>query len=106
MKQKPISKPQRDMLERILFDSRGLAKDKLGLWAGPKCHTYRSLSARGFIQESYRKSRLGGEFLWVKATRAGTNAYEASAPESVLIARGDACSSLVRNYGIDFPKGD
>lgn len=82
MKQKPISKPQRDMLGRILFDSRGCAKDKLGLWFGPKAVTYRSLFERDFIQESVRKAKvgLGKEVIWVKATRAGVNAYETSGP--------------------------
>lgn len=83
MKQRDISKTQLDMLGRIIADPRGRMKASLGLWAGPKARTYRSLCHRGFVRETYRKSKigLGSEIVWVKPTKAGKAAHAASAPK-------------------------
>lgn len=87
MKQRRISKAQRDMLGRIITDPRGRMVDTLGLWAGPKAQTYRSLHHRGLVQERTRKSKvgLGRQIVWVKATKAGVVEYAASAPRGSTI---------------------
>lgn len=82
MKQSAISKTQRDMLGRIIADPRGIAVDRLGLWAGPKARTYRSLFHRALITESRRKSKvgLGREVITVKATKLGKEIYAEGEP--------------------------